>query len=487
MSQSTRRATGTLGRGVTVGRAIVTRIQVTEVTFLAAAVAYYAFLSLLPALLLLLAVSSVLGGDALANTLVATTGNFLTPAGEDLVRDAVRNAAGRGGATVVGVAVLLWSMLRVFRGLDVAFLKVYGSDHASTLFDQLRDGLTVVVGIGTGLAIMVGVGTAIAAADLEGMVNVLGFGLLPAVLTVVFLPVYYIFPDVHVTVREVVPGAVFAAIGWTLLQGGFQLYAANAGQYQSYGVLGGALLLVTWFYFAAIVLLAGAVVNVVLAGRHSPSVAAYPYGLDGFGTRNAGADDRNGATTADNRQLQHSRDRQSITTPMSSEDDQRDRAKADDAGSDSAQRDGAGSSGVGSDGAGSDGPGEGREPAGAPDIAELQRDLRRLRNDLDEFEADVDARTVEKPRIETELKRYVRRRMRRGHARGWGPYLVLLYGTVLTLGAFYYLAGAYAIAAMLIVWLSTLGLYVLFVLFGLGLNVADVPVRTLNSIRKRRK
>jgi len=49
--------------------------------------------------------------------------------------------------------------------------------------------------------------------------------------------------------------------------------------------------------------------------------------------------------------------------------------------------------------------------------------------------------------------------MRRGHARGWGPYLVLLYGTVLILGAFSFLDGLYAIAAMLILGLSTLGLY----------------------------
>jgi len=67
--------------------------------------------------------------------------------------------------------------------------------------------------------------------------------------------------------------------------------------------------------------------------------------------------------------------------------------------------------------------------------------------------------------------------MRRGHARGWGPYLVLLYGTVLILGAFSFLDGLYAIAAMLILGLSTLGLYTLFIIVGIGLNLLETPAK----------
>jgi hypothetical protein len=42
----------------------------------------------------------------------------------------------------------------------------------------------------------------------------------------------------------------------------------------------------------------------------------------------------------------------------------------------------------------------------------------------------------------------------------------LLYGVALSLGAFYWLDGWAAVAAMLITFTSTLGLYVLFVMFG---------------------
>jgi hypothetical protein len=89
--------------------------------------------------------------------------------------------------------------------------------------------------------------------------------------------------------------------------------------------------------------------------------------------------------------------------------------------------------------------------------------------------------------LEAELKAYVRRRMRRGHARGWGPYLVLLYGTVMTLGAFYLLSDLIALVAMIVIFLSTLGLYVLFVLAGFGVSLLGKPGRALDAVRRFRR
>lgn len=104
-----------------------------------------------------------------------------------------------------------------------------------------------------------------------------------------------------------------------------------------------------------------------------------------------------------------------------------------------------------------------------------------LREEVERLEADIAERTVRRDELEADLRRYVRWRQRRGHARGWGPYLVLLYGVVLTLGAFYYLDGGWAILAMLIVWLSTLGLYVLMVVTGATAGVLDYPIKKLRD------
>ena len=413
-----------------------------QVTFLAAAIAYYAFVSLIPALLLLVAVATAVFGEAIAGELVAAAGGFLTPAGEEAVADALSSAGGRTGAGVLGVGVLLWSTLKVFRGLDTAFAELYGVKAPPDVVKQLTDAGSVVLGVGVGVGVMVGVGAFVAAADAVPVVEAVSILALPAFLAVVFLPMYYLLPQPRVGLREALPGAAIAAVGWTLLQTGFQVYAASAGQYQVYGVIGGILLLVTWLYLAAVVVVVGGVVNVVLAGRDR-TIPASGAGLGSGSTETDRAADR---------QLQHGRGR---PTGMNGE----------------------------SDGAGDAGDEE--RPEGAPDVAALQEDIARLRAEFDEFEDDVERRTVDKPAVESELKRYVRSRMRRGHARGWGPYLVLLYGTVLILGAFSFLDGLYAIAAMLILGLSTLGLYTLFIIVGIGLNLLETPGKALDYARDR--
>ncbi len=110
---------------------------------------------------------------------------------------------------------------------------------------------------------------------------------------------------------------------------------------------------------------------------------------------------------------------------------------------------------------------------------DLAAEVRALRSELDALEADIDDRTLHRDAIEDDLKAYVRQLQRRGHARGWGPYLVLLYGTIMTLGAFYLLPGGWSILAMIVIWLSTLGLYTLMIVIGLGLSALQAPGRLL--------
>jgi membrane protein len=40
---------------------------------------------------------------------------------------------------------------------------------------------------------------------------------LVVLLAIAFLPVFYVFPDANVTVREVLPGVVLTALGWAAL------------------------------------------------------------------------------------------------------------------------------------------------------------------------------------------------------------------------------------------------------------------------------
>jgi len=296
--------------------------------------------------------------------------------------------------------VLLWSGLRLFRGLDTAFSQVYGTAGDTTLPGHLRDA-AVALGTTAGATVaVVVIGGVVPALYLipGDLVVVLA---LPAVVFVVFLPVYYLFLGPDIGLVEVVPGTAFAAVGWTALTELFRLYLSSAAQFERYGVLGAVLLLVAWFYFAGTIIILGAVLHLVLAGRDTGGETDEPV-----------------------------------------DDDPK-----------------------------PDGP--------APDILALDREVRALRERLEE-------RTVDRDDLEGDLRAYVRSRLRRGHARGWGPYLVLLYGTAMTLGAFVELEGGWAILAMVVVWLSTLGLYVLMILAGAAVGAAGVSGRLLDRLRSLR-
>jgi len=109
-----------------------------------------------------------------------------------------------------------------------------------------------------------------------------------------------------------------------------------------------------------------------------------------------------------------------------------------------------------------------------------------LSREVDSIRQQLAENTVDRSEFESDLKAYVRTRQRRGHARGWGPYLVLLYGSAMTVTAFYLLEGGWAIVAMLVVWLSTLGLYALMLVVGAAVSALGTPGRVLEWVRARR-
>ena len=62
--------------------------------------------------------------------------------------------------------------------------------------------------------------------------------------------------------RWVSPGAIAATILWIVASIGFTVYVANFNSYdKTYGSLGGVVILLTWLYLSALMVLLGAVIN----------------------------------------------------------------------------------------------------------------------------------------------------------------------------------------------------------------------------------
>ena len=261
-------------RAVELGRAVVHEARVEQVTFLAGSVAYHAFVSLVPLLLLVLFLLSALGGLA-PEAVFTLVGAALTDGAADVLLAELRRASRSQELSVVGGGVLVWGTLRVFRGLDTAFSDVYDTEAANGFLDQIVDGL--VVSVGFGVAVVLG-GTlqAVIPGDGAGTLWLVANRLaLFGGLVVTLFPVYYVFPDAGVSVREVVPGVVFAATGLTLFVSLFGLYVRWSGENPEASALAAVLVFLTWLYVSSLVVLLGAVVNAVLSNR-SVDVSVQP-------------------------------------------------------------------------------------------------------------------------------------------------------------------------------------------------------------------
>ncbi len=81
------------------------------------------------------------------------------------------------------------------------------------------------------------------------------------------------------------PGSLFAAIGWLLLSVGFGLYVANFGNYNAtYGSLSAVVVMMTWLYLSSYILVFGAELNAELehqTAEDTTSGIAHPIGQRG--------------------------------------------------------------------------------------------------------------------------------------------------------------------------------------------------------------
>ncbi|QCS42879.1 YhjD/YihY/BrkB family envelope integrity protein [Natrinema versiforme] len=248
-------------------KSVVAGIQEKNVTFMAASIAYQAFISLIPLLVLVFFLVSFLGGEGLAQQVSSATEGFLPESGQIILEDGIEGSTGSVGTSIIGLLVLLWGSLKIFRGLDTAFSEIYASSEENSLVSQLADGAVVFGTIGVALAAAGATSIVFAFFPNSLFIGLLNPLLLVVGLTIAFLPMYYLFPDVDVSVREVLPGVLVAAVGWAALQSLFQVYVAVSSSSDSAGPIGAILLLLTWLYFGGLILLLGAVVNATHSGH----------------------------------------------------------------------------------------------------------------------------------------------------------------------------------------------------------------------------
>ena len=256
--------------GERIARTVVGVARGRQITVMAAGLAYYAFNSLIPLLLLVFIGVSTFHDVALVSRVVTLTTGVPASEIQGVLRSAIGNGAGRRRAVALASLILLWSAVRMFQAVHDAFAEMYGDGDALTFLGQIRDVAIMLLTLALAMAAMTVVGVSLSFVATGLAWRVLSPLLLFGLLLAVFVPMYYLFPHVDVTIREILPGAVFTAVAWTVSGIGFRLYAATSQSVQLYGVAGAVLLLLTWMYLGGLALLVGVVLNAVLAERVDP-------------------------------------------------------------------------------------------------------------------------------------------------------------------------------------------------------------------------
>jgi YihY family inner membrane protein len=237
---------------------------------LAAMIAYFALLSFVPLTFLSLSLLGLTGRADESSFLVREIKKTLpgTPIDRiiDLVHSVQDNAATLG---IIGGLALLWASLSLFSVLESAFNIVYGRSNRSFLHGKARALLFMVGSLVTlFVALLAGsLGVAALQEYAAGFISnaaiayVLSIGVSLIGVFVFLVSCYFFLTNEDMTVREVLPGAIFASI---LLEGTFQvlpLYQRYADLNPALRAFGAPAILLVWLYVMSNVIVLGAEIN----------------------------------------------------------------------------------------------------------------------------------------------------------------------------------------------------------------------------------
>ncbi|MGN6415725.1 YihY/virulence factor BrkB family protein [Flexivirga sp.] len=257
--------------------------------YLAALITYYGFLSLFPLLLLLVtALGYLLQGDPGLQHQILHSALSQFPIVGDQIGGDVRAAHGSALAVAVGVLGSLYGGIGVVQATQNAMNVIWAvprNTRPNPIKARLRSLLMLVV-LGVGLLLTTGLSGlttgahAYANGPLAGA-GIRGVSLVLAVLVnvLLFVAAFRLLTVRDVTSRQVLPGAVAAAIGWQVLQtiGTYLVGSKLRGASSSYGVFGVVLGLLAFIYLAAVLVVFCAEANTVAARRLWPRSLLTPF------------------------------------------------------------------------------------------------------------------------------------------------------------------------------------------------------------------
>jgi len=251
----------------------------------AGSMAYFSILSFVNVLLLGAVLLTALIGEGEARRIILTWFAQNTPIDPDLISEMIDAAVNsRGSLTIVGLIFLLWGALGFFGAVSRGINRAFSDGRPLFILREKLLGILLILFSGGLILASVAVGIVTsylqnAARDVvdrfqggDLTVALIGFVVPFLLVFIAYLVMYRVVPSQKVTFGDVWPGAMVAALLWTMLRVGYTIYVTRIAHFEDlFGPLAAIITLIVFIYFASVVLLIGAEVaraNLIEAGRH---------------------------------------------------------------------------------------------------------------------------------------------------------------------------------------------------------------------------
>ncbi|HET8700412.1 MAG TPA: YihY/virulence factor BrkB family protein [Nitrococcus sp.] len=244
-----------------------------NIFILSAGVAFYAFLSIFPALVVIVSIYGIIANPSDVQQQFSNYGGMLPEAARTLLSQQLQRITSSAASTmsagvIIGLLFTLWSATAGTKTFMTALNMVYGEKEKRGFIEFNRDALLMTFGV-----ILLIVLALIFIVALPTILNTMD---LPPILTTVlsFLPwlflagcfifglsaIYRYGPSRRKAQWNWVNfGSVVATVLWIIISLLFSFYVGNFGKYaNTYGSLGAIIILLLWFYWSAFVTLLGA-------------------------------------------------------------------------------------------------------------------------------------------------------------------------------------------------------------------------------------
>jgi len=239
-----------------------------------AAMAFFGLLSLIPLLLLAIAIFGYVIGssDEAFNRVVSFAKDFIPVAAEGLEEnlDAVRTGSGVLGG--LGLLGLLWTGSQLFVILQQALNIALGVKKRTGFIRARSVAIGMVFVAGVLFTLSVGITSLLSAvrdfnieilgispSDLEAVWDFTGM-LVPTLLSILmFAFIYRFLPTRDIGNTGPIIGGVTAGLLFETAKHGFRWYVSNVANFTAvYGSLGGVIILVLWIYYVSMITVLGA-------------------------------------------------------------------------------------------------------------------------------------------------------------------------------------------------------------------------------------